>query len=176
MPRVNIQLLDEVLDYIIDHPDEWDQGSWFDNSAKSACGTTACFAGHALKMTGHEIVMKRDEDGDWDSYLDGEPSGWETKGAEELGLTPDESYRLFLGTLGPYTRADEKLQREQYQLKNVKVEVERIRARAKAQEAAFNRIAQEFIDAAGLDDVVKPGYRCPESEEVMQGITGGARE
>jgi hypothetical protein len=100
---------------------------------------------------------------------------WYTAGRDTLGLTDVEANRLFYRTIHPQPE-DEGLPVKVYQLKNVKVEVERIRARAKAQDEAFNRIAQQFIDAAGLDDVVQPGYKCPESAEVLQGNKGGATE
>lgn len=171
MPRVNLELLDKVLDYIIDHPDEWNQNVWCDASEANVCGTVMCFAGHAATMTGHKYTLN-EESGDWE--LDGGLDSFDV-GQEVLGLTHEEAQRLFVGSMFAQD-ADYYLDKPTYQLKNVKVEVERIRARAKAQEAAFNRIAQQFIDAAGLDDVVKPGYKCPESAEVLQGNKGGASE
>jgi hypothetical protein len=38
-----------ALDYIREHPEEWDQDSYFDS-----CGTVACFAGRAILLAlGH---------------------------------------------------------------------------------------------------------------------------
>src|SRR6476619_6827832 len=41
----NVPLLLKALDHIEHHPDEWDQEKWI-------CGTTACFAGHAVLIDG----------------------------------------------------------------------------------------------------------------------------
>ena len=45
----NDELIGKVLNHIELHPEEWDQGAWF-------CGTTACFAGRALLMSGYRII------------------------------------------------------------------------------------------------------------------------
>lgn len=45
-------LLDQVLNYIESHPDEWNQETFCSSSASSPCGTTACLAGHALLLSG----------------------------------------------------------------------------------------------------------------------------
>lgn len=39
----NKRKINNVLKYINEHPDEWDQGDW-----ANACGTRFCFAGHAV--------------------------------------------------------------------------------------------------------------------------------
>ncbi len=166
MPRVNIKLLDEVLDHIIEHPDQWDQRYWAEENPDSSCGTTFCFAGHAAYLSN---LVTIDQAGIPMLNAD---EGWFATGRDLLGLTDDEAFDLFENTLIVYDEGS----RDEAILRNVKVEVERIRARAKAQDEAFNRLAQEFIDAAGLEDVVKPGYECPESTEVMQGITSGAKD
>jgi hypothetical protein len=166
MPRVNVDLLDQVLDTIIEHPDQWNQNTYGLPNDASSCGAVFCFAGHALYAT-DQIEM-----------LDGYPSpkgqgGWFDSARDTLGLTDREASDLFLGTL---SGGDYALNDRARMLQNVKVQVEKIRHRAKLQEEAFNRIAQEFIDAAGLDDVVRPGYECPESTEAVQRITGGERK
>jgi len=38
-----------TLDYIREHPEEWNQSSYF-----STCGSTACFAGRALLLAGEQ--------------------------------------------------------------------------------------------------------------------------
>jgi len=43
----NIALLDEILDYIEIHPEEWDQSIFFN---KTDCGTAFCIAGHAVRL------------------------------------------------------------------------------------------------------------------------------
>lgn len=45
---VNVALLRQTMDYIEAHPEEWDQRVW-------SCGTTACFAGWAVKLSGIDI-------------------------------------------------------------------------------------------------------------------------
>jgi hypothetical protein len=41
-----------TLDYIRDHPEEWDQSHYY-------CGTAACFAGRALLIAMGEDAMKK---------------------------------------------------------------------------------------------------------------------
>src|SRR5690348_5458725 len=41
----NIELLEKVLKHIEDNPETWDQGNW-------RCGTSYCFAGHAVLLSG----------------------------------------------------------------------------------------------------------------------------
>lgn len=45
----NDALIDKVLAYIEEHPQDWNQESWF-------CKTDACFAGHTLLLSGYRIV------------------------------------------------------------------------------------------------------------------------
>lgn len=42
---INVDLLTRTLAHIEAHPETWDQGTW-------RCGTTACFAGHAIALSG----------------------------------------------------------------------------------------------------------------------------
>lgn len=46
----NIELAYEALDYIREHPEEWDQASY-------TCGSTACFAGRASLIAGIHPTM-----------------------------------------------------------------------------------------------------------------------
>lgn len=48
----NDGLIDDVVDYIRKHPDEWNQAVW---GYRESCGTQACFAGTALLLSGYEI-------------------------------------------------------------------------------------------------------------------------
>lgn len=45
----NDVLIDQVLGFIEQNPQEWEQGVWF-------CDTAACFAGHALLLSGYRII------------------------------------------------------------------------------------------------------------------------
>lgn len=62
----NAELAYRVLDVIDAFPEQWEQGSW-----TTKCGTSFCFAGWALKLTGHELVDYNDEDGLSRMRLDG---------------------------------------------------------------------------------------------------------
>lgn len=46
--KPNAELAWRVLDHIDAHPESWDQTTW-------VCGTTACFAGWAVRLSGAEI-------------------------------------------------------------------------------------------------------------------------
>lgn len=58
---VNAPLMQKVLDHITAHPEEWNQDTW---GTKDACGTSHCFAGHAVSITGHKFVWDMLEGGD----------------------------------------------------------------------------------------------------------------
>lgn len=47
-PALNVPLITKVMDHIEAHPQEHDQGTW---ASRTGCGTTYCFAGHAVNMT-----------------------------------------------------------------------------------------------------------------------------
>jgi hypothetical protein len=48
LPTLNLKLIYDTLDHIDEHPEEW-------NQAMFACGTTACFAGHAMLLSGYNL-------------------------------------------------------------------------------------------------------------------------
>lgn len=52
---VNTFLMDQVLDYIEAHPEEHDPKFW---AIRTACGTTMCFAGHAVVLSGAKMVWE----------------------------------------------------------------------------------------------------------------------
>lgn len=101
----NNELIDKVLSYLKDHPQEWLQDSWVTD-----CGTQACFAGHAMLLSGygigystehwgHEIEEGRDCDCKKVSYFV-DPSGHRIR--EEafeanrlLGLSEDEGDSIY---------------------------------------------------------------------------------
>jgi hypothetical protein len=47
---VNVELLEQVMQYIEDRPAQHDQGIWLDE-----CGTAACFAGWACLLSGWQV-------------------------------------------------------------------------------------------------------------------------
>jgi hypothetical protein len=49
----NVPLLRKVIEHITEHPTEWSQGSW---GVKTPCGTSHCFAGHAIVLSGQDPV------------------------------------------------------------------------------------------------------------------------
>lgn len=53
---MNVELYRRVLEYIEAHPEEWNQESY--------CGTSCCFAGHTIALSGHEEI-RRDDGGGW---------------------------------------------------------------------------------------------------------------
>jgi hypothetical protein len=59
---INLPLLQKALDHIEAHPEEWDQESW---GRQTACGTTACLAGHIALMDGWTPVRYGLQFGDW---------------------------------------------------------------------------------------------------------------
>lgn len=54
---INWALVEETLDWLEAHPDEWDQRYWMSDSDKG-CGTTYCFAGAACKLSGVEVTSR----------------------------------------------------------------------------------------------------------------------
>jgi hypothetical protein len=95
---INIPLLRKTLEYAENHPEEINLRHW---ATKASCGTTACVAGTAVLLAGHQI--------DYDfrpehRFLDGDGGfTYRTTDArliadvaqEELGLTDDGADDLF---------------------------------------------------------------------------------
>lgn len=77
MPKVNKALLCKVIRHIEQNPQEWAQEVW-----ESECGTRACVAGWAIKLSGQKV------------YDLGSPSD---RAKELLGITEDQACRLFNG-------------------------------------------------------------------------------
>jgi hypothetical protein len=49
----NVDLLYKVLDHIRENRDQHDQSSW---ARKTDCGSSFCFAGWTVQLSGYEIV------------------------------------------------------------------------------------------------------------------------
>jgi hypothetical protein len=80
----NIELLEKVLSYIEDHPQEWHQETW-------ACNTAACFAGHTLLLNGFARVYQSPAESAWTGLLEcgpvaGDPYGWVNSAGEILHM------------------------------------------------------------------------------------------
>lgn len=91
----NVPLLRKTMEYIEQHPDEWSQDVW---SAKRACGTTMCFAGTALHLSGHDFVYQpTNEDVEFAAMV----RGFENDGsvgevaARVLGLSEEQASAIF---------------------------------------------------------------------------------
>jgi hypothetical protein len=50
---VNVAGLNQTMQYIEEHPEEWDQGNWA--VTKAGCGTAYCFAGTWAALNGAEF-------------------------------------------------------------------------------------------------------------------------
>lgn len=88
MTTPNAELAYKVLDHIDAHPEQWNQGRWY--GADPECGTTACFAGWAVALSGHDVTLgEQTEDGHqaW-SAIDGDEDALVgVVAAEDLGIT-----------------------------------------------------------------------------------------
>lgn len=93
----NIERLDAVLAYIKAHPDEHDQDVW---RKKTECGTTMCFAGHAVAMftPDAEWVHIPLQPNDFDKVtINGQMKTVAQVAADLLGLSDDDADTLFYG-------------------------------------------------------------------------------
>jgi len=89
----NVEKLEAVLDYIRTHPEEHDQSVWAD---RGSCGTTLCFAGTAVVLSGYEILWDETTN---DAYLcqRGPETGHIAEvAADELELSDVQANDLFL--------------------------------------------------------------------------------
>jgi hypothetical protein len=96
----NIPELERVLQYIKDHPEEHDQHSWAHRGP--SCGTTMCFAGTAVQLSGkYQLEWSATEGAAYaraNNATDARGRSWFIPDAAEelLGLTARESHALFL--------------------------------------------------------------------------------
>ncbi len=96
-PEINKFLLKATMEQIEQHPELWDQDVWLTD-----CGTKACFAGWASKLSGFKpVVIPASETPLGEIYVsavnedDVHVSDW---AAEKLGLTSNEVDVLFDGS------------------------------------------------------------------------------
>ncbi len=108
---VNVELLDEVIEYVKEHPEEWNQDSWAIGTGAdakvvdgklipgSSCGTTFCIAGTVAHLDPDANIM-------WQRHATGEIfANFVTVGGKEelisvyaqhkLGLSSGERDSLF---------------------------------------------------------------------------------
>jgi hypothetical protein len=92
---VNVQLLEQTMRHIIDHPETHDQGIWV--SDKEDCGTTACFAGWACLLSGakqYDVTLSQS------TFSADTASGWiraDDLAVQLLGIDEDTATNLFDG-------------------------------------------------------------------------------
>lgn len=91
MTQVNEPLFRQVVQYIEDNPEQWNQRKF---GRLTACGTQHCLAGWAIEFS----------DGDFQWYTDSLGNGYPKrgdsflKGRKALGLTNDQAEELFYDT------------------------------------------------------------------------------
>jgi hypothetical protein len=87
-----MELIERTMRHIQDEPESWNQIQWI---GESICGTTACFAGRALMLSGStafEVTrMTHEYDYAEDAVMVRSEAG------RRLGLTTDETRTLFQG-------------------------------------------------------------------------------
>lgn len=54
--EINVPLLRKTLEYVTEHPEEWRQWTWGARVSSLSCGTAGCFAHHAARLDGGELV------------------------------------------------------------------------------------------------------------------------
>lgn len=93
MSGPNAELAYRVLDQIDAHPEAWDQTTW-------QCGTSACFAGWAVRLSGG--VMENVHGRTWDVIV--------ADGLGELnGMDADEAAERLLGVRMPWREPEDDL-------------------------------------------------------------------
>ncbi len=91
-------LLEDVMTYIKDHPEEHDQASFARPDLDNECGTTCCFAGHALLLSGKYALSN----GSVEAFFVDKETGCRVRdgripahATRLLGITDQQSYELF---------------------------------------------------------------------------------
>lgn len=167
-PIPNVDKLYAVLDAIEANPEQWDQAHW---SRATECGTSMCFAGWTVHLEGIKLAVEVDGDNSRCSRT-AEDKDISILASSILGLTSEEEYQLFVGSL--YDRDGlqyHRLMHREAILDNVKFQVAKISARAKEQSAAFDRIAKELIES--VPELEHIGPICPEARELVLKYLGG---
>lgn len=101
MPERNVELLQQTMQYIKDHPEQHMQDIWVTDFA--LCGTAACFAGWASLLDGMSAIkLLRLSEGIEAVRIPGEGGRWRSAvsihASSILGLTREEADILFGGT------------------------------------------------------------------------------
>ncbi len=120
MPKRNIELLTKIRNLIATQPDKLNMNSWsmidrnllgemeYEDTAKIDCGTTQCIAGWAVQLSGWKFLVRgfevlvadeAEEPVVHVSYCvarNGRTAMVDQKARQLLGITPEESFFLFL--------------------------------------------------------------------------------
>ena len=100
----DLPLLWKVYDHIAAHPEEWYQGMWVKRRItpeSTSCGTTFCFAGHAVMMahpTVEPMWLPNDDTTGQVVMDDGTRYAIDSLACETLGLNETEGHQLFKAT------------------------------------------------------------------------------
>lgn len=93
---MNYELLRQVRDAITDESNGFYMGSWFSAPRDpNVCGTAACIAGHAIAIAKDIDLRSKSVDAAEAAAFDGDGYGYETLAGALLGMTPDQTHRLF---------------------------------------------------------------------------------
>lgn len=174
-PIPNLGLLDRIMEKIQEKPEEWDQAWWAGevrNDEGEVCGTSHCVAGWACAMN---EAYKIDYASESLRVPETDPLSYKAQygeGMEGPNPTPGLSRASFSEVaerdLGLTTYEADGLFDGDNDLDDVLIHVQEIHARAKRQQAAFNRLAEELIASVPeMGEPLKYGYLCPESREVL---------
>lgn len=104
-PVMNTLLMEQVMTFIKDHPEKHNQKTWvgadYDPVTDEACGTTCCFAGHAMLLSGEYSVKNFGDKYDPDYGFIYSDTGEEFEDSERdvaqklLGLNLMEAEHIF---------------------------------------------------------------------------------
>lgn len=112
---LNVELLDQVHEHIKRNTQAWNQSSWafvwdeiekppalpLEDPNNPACGTTMCFAGTTVALSGYRLKWQ-DEGDSWCAFWcispDGDKVSISRAAADLLGLTEGDKDDLFLST------------------------------------------------------------------------------
>lgn len=98
---IDVPRMRKTLEHVTAHPEEWDQGMW---AQQTACGTTACFAGHVVADAGYDFLWglngETNPDGSyntdaWYASVDGQKQYISVVAARLLGLSLEQAESMF---------------------------------------------------------------------------------
>lgn len=178
-PIPNVALLDAVMDRIEASPGDWNQETWGDlvfdyvnggseyNMDMEPCGTTHCFAGHAVELAG--LAYVKAVKGEYIN-LDGVKQGyWQVQWVDLNNEKVSESIPILAkGALG---LTDREVDRIFFKFTedplDLRILVEEVKMRGQRQKEAFDRIAKELIDSVPELEAFLKNPVCEEGREAL---------